>query len=282
MHSTCQKPAAATTEGPRIKRIAICADDFGMNHGIDDGILELSGMGRLSAVSCLGQGPTLMANAKALKSLPVDIGLHLNFSEPIGDNPQQRPLPRLIVECYLRRLQKAALVAGIETQLDAFEQAFGCAPDFIDGHQHVHQLPVIRDGLVDVINRRYPGRPLWLRSTSPCPVPASCRLKARIIAALGAGAMQQLAQGNGIRMNRRLLGVYDFRAGPELYREYLAAWFREARDGDLLMCHPAKTAGTDDVIGPQRCREFAVFSDMTFQDLLDGESVLVSRFSQCV
>ena len=270
------------TEKPPIKRIAICADDFGMNHGIDDGILELVEMGRLSTVSCLGQGATLMANANALKPFAVDIGLHLNFSEPIGDNPLQRPLSRLIVECYLRRLQKDAVAAAIGTQLDAFEQAFGRAPDFIDGHQHVHQLPVIRDCLVDVINRRYSGRSVWLRSTSPSPVPASCRLKARIIAALGASAMQLLAQGNGIRMNRRLLGVYDFQAGRELYRQYLAAWFKEARDGDLLMCHPAKTASADDAIGPQRCREFAVFSDAAFPELLDRESVLVSRLSHVV
>ena len=48
----------------------------------------------------------------------------------------------------------------------AFEIVHGEIPDFIDGHQHVHVLPVIRLALLAVLTERgYQGR-LWLRDPS--------------------------------------------------------------------------------------------------------------------
>jgi predicted glycoside hydrolase/deacetylase ChbG (UPF0249 family) len=143
-------------------------------------------------------------------------------------------------------------------QLDAFETHFGCPPDFIDGHQHVHQLPLIREQLLERIARRYPTHALWLRSTQTArhlTVDRGKRLKARIIACLGARTMRRLADAQGLPMNRHLLGVYGFSASPEEYRQLLMSWFVGAADGDLLMCHPASAIEAADPIGQQRMRE---------------------------
>lgn len=267
------------------KRIAICADDFGMFAGIDAGILELARLGRLSAVSCLVQGPTLGEQVSSLALLPVDIGLHLNFTEAFARSQFCCSLPRLISACYLRQLPRSLVTTTIDSQLDAFETRFGRPPDFIDGHQHVHQLPLIREQLLECIAQRYPTRALWLRSTQTArhlTIDRGKRLKARIIACLGAQTMRRLADAQGLPMNRHLLGVYGFSAGPEAYRQLLISWFIGAADGDLLMCHPASAIEAGDPIGPQRMRELSVLADSCFPAWIEEHRLTISRLSRAL
>ena len=44
----------------------------------------------------------------------------------------------------------------------------GFLPDFIDGHHHVHQLPIIRSKLIEIIKKKYfkKNDSLWIRVTS--------------------------------------------------------------------------------------------------------------------
>ncbi len=269
--------------GMALKKIVICADDFGISSGVNQGILELAANGRLSAVSCLAETAGFRPSASALLTLPVDIGLHVNFTEPCAAGSGFLSLPRLIALSYLRRLDRQGIVTAIERQCTAFEAALGRAPDFIDGHQHVHQLPIIRHALLEVIERRYAGKKLWLRSTRMAGgwfARSPYRRKAAIIAMLGNKALCQMVGAHGWRMNRRLLGVYDFSASSERYAELLRHWLTCAQAGDLLMCHPAKTATANDPLGEQRVREFAVFSDTRFHAWLAKNDVAVGRLSE--
>ncbi|HNC50610.1 MAG TPA: ChbG/HpnK family deacetylase [Accumulibacter sp.] len=262
------------------KRIAICADDFGLAAGIDEGILALARLGHLSAVSCLTPGTALPHHSAALAQLPVDLGLHLNFTESLVADQLHLPLARLIAACYTRRLPPLLVASTIAAQFDAFEANFGRPPAFIDGHQHVHQLPVIRELLLESIGRRYPGRVIWLRSTQTArnsTVARADQRKARLIALLGARALRRLTTAAGLPMNRHLLGVYRFSASCEQYRKLLQAWFADAGSGDLLMCHPAVSAPAGDPIGRQRMREFAVLSDKHFPTWIDASGLTVSR-----
>jgi predicted glycoside hydrolase/deacetylase ChbG (UPF0249 family) len=251
-----------------------------MSSGIDEGILRLASAGRLSAVSCLTQGATWKHQTRSLAALPVDIGLHLNFTESFASGQFFLPLARLIAACYGRRLPAAAIAAEINAQLDAFEAGFGRPPDYIDGHQHVHQLPMLRESLLQIMSRRYPGQGLWLRSTRPPSRGNPYPLKAVIISMLGARKMRRLASAQGLPMNGRLLGVYDFSASREKYADLLRTWLAIAADGDLLMCHPAVFAEPEDGIGPQRTREFSVLSDSRFPTWLEQQGLTLSRLSQ--
>ena len=58
--------------------ITLCADDFGIAPGVDDGIMALAESGRLTAVSCMTVLPRWPAAAQRLVALAsrVDIGLH--------------------------------------------------------------------------------------------------------------------------------------------------------------------------------------------------------------
>lgn len=48
------------------KTIVLCADDFGLDPGVSEGILKLAHMGRLSAVSCMVNMPGFILYAKEL------------------------------------------------------------------------------------------------------------------------------------------------------------------------------------------------------------------------
>lgn len=262
------------------KRIVVCGDDFGMNTDIDEGMIALAGMGRISAVSCLSQGPTFARNAARLSAHDVDIGLHVNFSESLDDAEPMPSLGRLILRAYAGRLDRAWIDACLNRQFDAFEAAFGRAPDYVDGHQHVHQLPGIRDQVLSQLKRRYGDRQPWLRQTAPgalCGIPLKESIKARIIGALGAAALARQARQDGLRTNRRLLGVYGFDGGKRRYADLLQNWLFNAHDGDLLMCHPAMDCRDGSPMSRQRRAEFDVLACPKLGDWLSENGVRIAR-----
>ncbi|SBT03646.1 conserved hypothetical protein [Candidatus Accumulibacter aalborgensis] len=282
-----------------VKPMVVCADDFGMAPGVNAGILELAHGGRLSAVSCMSRGRFFRLAAPSLAGLPVDKGLHLNLTERLQgdefdefderDERDERdefalPLRRLLWSCWSRQIDARRVVLEIERQLDAFEAVLGVAPDYVDGHQHVHQFPVIRDCLLEVLRRRYPARLPWLRSTLP-PVASTAlalpqRFKAKGIGFLGARAFTDLASRLGFRMNAHLLGVYGFEGGEEVYARLLGDWLACAGAGDLLMCHPAGFADEGVYAGRQRVAEYAVLSGECFRSLLEEHGVVVRRLAE--
>lgn len=261
--------------------IVFCADDFGLSRQINDGIIRLAEAGRLSAVSCMTRAAFFRHEAGKLADLPVDRGLHLNLTERLAGTGFHQPLHRLIGGAWARRLPVALVADEVERQLDAFEAACGSPPDYVDGHQHVHQFPLIRDCLIAALQRRYgPHRP-WVRSTWPAqpvvPIDWASALKARLIGYLGARLLRELARGAGYAMNTRLLGVYGLAGGERRYARLLNAWLACAATGDLLMCHPASSAEPGDPLGEQRWAEYRVLSDHRLPAMLARYRLLVGR-----
>lgn len=260
----------------KTRRIVVCADDFGMNPAVNDGILRLAAMGRLSATSCLTQGPAFKHDAPALKSSGLQLGLHLNFTESMGQPGLYYPLGKLIARTNLRQFDMAGVRTQIAQQLDAFEFCLGQAPQYVDGHQHVHQFPQIRDALLAELARRYAGSLPWLRYTVVRPaagVPLRLRFKARLIQFLGSRRFAQLARARGFALNQGFLGVYDFEGGRDGYQQLLELWLRSARDGDLLMCHPAFGDGGPDALGAQRAAEFEVLASEALGRILQRDNI---------
>ncbi|HEU0230835.1 MAG TPA: ChbG/HpnK family deacetylase [Burkholderiaceae bacterium] len=249
-----------------IKHIVICADDFGMHPGIDTAVLQLAGQGRLGATSCLVDGASFARNAKALSVSGLQIGLHLNFTERLETTPDPAalslPVSTLIARSYLRQLDEVRVRRQIVRQLDRFESVLGRAPDFVDGHQHVHQLPQIRQCLMAELVHRYPHKRLWVRNTrmGRLGMTGSFRFKAGVIQGLGAASLVRLARGAGFAVNQGFLGVYDFQGGREAYGRLLKTWLGAAGSASVLMCHPASQSAGD-VLGDQRVAEFEVLAD---------------------
>jgi predicted glycoside hydrolase/deacetylase ChbG (UPF0249 family) len=265
-------------ENPTPRRLAVCVDDFGLGEGVNQAVLALARLGRISATSCMVGAARFPPGVPALRELApatLDVGLHLDLTEAPGDARLRLPLQKWIVLSHLRLLPRAALRREIDGQLDAFERAFGRPPAHVDGHEHVHQLPGVRQELVAALEARYRDRRPWLRNTRR---PRGARLdrKAWIIEAVGAAGLARLARARGFGQNGHLVGVYDFRGNAERYLALLGGWLRAARDGDLLMCHPA-TQLVAGATGPARLWEYEVLAGPAFGALLAREGFQVAR-----
>lgn len=265
--------------------LIISADDYAQSPSIDNAILALIRQRRLTATSCLVMSPRWPQAARQLDSEIrkfADIGLHLDFTE-YGANTRYR-LPVLIARAVCRSLSKQAIRASINMQLDYFEDATGMAPDYIDGHQHVHQLPQIRDELLDVLQLRYSTDLPWIRIARP---PWQDGFKAGIIGLLGASALADNASEAGIRHSNTLLGVYAFNLDAEHYRKKLGSWLVAAHSqaagrACVLMCHPAMALDPvqdriNDSIHSARLHEYQVFSSIDFTDLLRQHDIQPGR-----
>jgi len=273
---------------PARRPLLLCADDFGLSTGVDQAITALVQAGRLGAFSCISNGPAWRQDAAGVAALrqpvradrpPAQAGLHLNLSEgrPLSPAlaacwPQLPPLPRLILAAHLGRLPLAALRDELAAQWSAFVDAAGVAPDFIDGHQHVHHLPGVRGLLLDLAQvHRVPVRCTG-RLAGPGPA-----LKRWLIAATGGRALGRALVRLGLPHNRLLLGAYDF-VEPD-YGRLMRGWLAHVpADGALLFCHPGRPAPGDgpDAIAAARQREFAYLASDDFSRDLAAAGVVLA------
>ena len=220
---------------PEPRRIIVCADDFGLSQAACQSILQLGAAGAINATSCAVDGPYVAEHLPALRALRPDlaVGLHLNLTENKVFSGT-RPLTGWIAATYLRlRLDRSALRTEIARQLQRFETLFGTPPDFIDGHEHVHQFPVIRDLLLAELQHRG-NTHLWLRCTWPQRYRGA---KAAVIGLLGAKALRRQLRLRGLRSNSDFAGVYDL-VSESGYDTRLRGWLAGLADGGVLMCHP--------------------------------------------
>jgi predicted glycoside hydrolase/deacetylase ChbG (UPF0249 family) len=289
---------------PPSRHLTVCVDDFGQHAGVNEAVFALVAQGRVTAVSCLVDGVAWPEGAMRLREVAgqgaerrADVGLHLNFSEmlqaprAIGSAWVAQSVPQLIANSHGRRLDGAVLRAEIERQWLAFEAQWGQAPDFVDGHQHVHQLPQIRDALWQVLDVHKASLPagFWLRDCGAsvlaqwrAGVPLPDALKAGVISALGSSALRRAAAARGLPTSHGLLGSYPFNTDAAGYLRLWHAWLAlvPASRG-LLMCHPAQAvadaAQVPDPIAAARSIEFEALGGNDLATLLAQASVRISR-----
>jgi chitin disaccharide deacetylase len=277
------------------RTICICVDDFGLHAGVNEAALGQAALDRVHAIGCLVGGAAWdvpwTEELRRLDPSRIDIGLHLDFTESPLLPRSRRRLPLLIAGSLLRRLDAPGIRAEIRAQLDTFEQALGRRPAFVDGHQHVHQLAVIRHELLDELAHRYGTVRPWLRSTrtgavagtttgAPHRSHGQTAIKARVIEMLGARAFDSMARRQGFAQNHRLLGVYDFKGGAERYRGLMAAWLASAADADLLMCHPSRHLDERDPIAKARLCEHQVLAGAELATLMRDAAVMLAPMSR--
>lgn len=258
----------------RAKRLLMVADDYGLSPAIDAAIVALAHRGRLSAVSCMVHAAPWPESARALRELPVPMGLHLNLTEGTPCStalrrvwPQLPSLPRLLCLAHAGALPRGALFDEVQTQVARFEQAVGRAPAHLDGHQHVHRLPGVNVALQPVLAQR-PA--LRVRRIDRIAGPGWW-LKRRLIRACAGTDTAPLWQ------NDVLLGVYDFQSRD--YRALMQGWLQGApARGGLLFCHPATRAGTPgDPITAARWHEYDYLAGPRFLEDLEVAGVDVHR-----
>ncbi len=253
-------------------KISICADDIGQDPAITQGCLRLFELKRISQISVLSTSPYVAQDAQSIslaRRRGLQVGLHFNLTLPFGHPPLNMSLLQLMMMSQLGLLPVEKIQQSFDFQLKTFEDIFQFKPDFIDGHQHVHQFPQIRDVLIHQVLHHYSDALPWIRSTvlprNTTQLPQA--FKCNLLNVLGGATFLQLLKQNKISCNNGFLGVYDFNA-PDIssYRILMLQWLSLAQEGTLLMCHPANQQVDNDAIGKQRPIEFNYLESTQFLD----------------
>lgn len=261
-----------------VRAMVLCADDFAVHAAASRGIAALAAQGRLSATSAMVLSPRWAQDAALLRELRgrIDVGLHLDWTSAFAAAAGHG----LSLGAAMRRavfggFDRVAARVVLERQLDAFEAHWKASPDHIDGHQHVQQFAGIREALAEVIARRYAGAPPYVRVSR---APAGQRdAKSRVIAALGARALEEMAAQRRIPVAPALSGIYNFRGGRPAYARHMQHWLQTSPAGTLIMCHPADQADPGDEIGLARAWEFNFLRSDDFRRALSSASVNLAR-----
>ena len=255
------------------RRVVVCADDFGVSPRADEAMLRLAWEGAISAISAFALRRPADAGFTALRQLPpaVSVGLHFNLTEPGLDAPAQPLASWLARSIVPLALDRKRLHAELQRQCGSFEERVGRSPDFIDGHQHVHQFRGVRESVLSVVRERYGGK-VAVRTTRPCRWRGA---KAAAIAALGGRALARELQAQGVTTNRDFAGVYDFSTRVS-YANRMAGWLDDIADLGLVMCHPQLADAR--VPSPAREAEFAFLSSATWRHMRRARGIALIPF----
>jgi len=271
------------------RRIWLCADDYGLSPGVNRGIRDLIGRGRLNATSVMVVGAAVGRDEiKALQDAVANsprcaIGLHVTLTAPIRpltmhfqplDGGMFLPFQKLLRAGLLRRLDPEIVGAELAVQLSAFRELFGRAPDFVDGHQHVQLFPGVRDAFLKAVKTAAPGA--WVRQGGRHQ-PLARRLgtpKALIIDILSA-RFRSRAERADIAFNPGFAGAYDWTQQRD-FGTLMQQFLDGLPEGGLIMCHPGfvdETLVSLDPFTTQREHEHAFLGGEDFPRLLAANKV---------
>ena len=275
-----------------LRRIVLCADDYGLSPGVNAAIRDLLTHGRINTTSAMMVTPAIdRAEADALAAIKaqqpnIAIGLHVTLTTPFRPlTKDYSPLRNGVFPsigqtlgfAMLRQLQPALLAAEIRAQIEKFTTTFGAPPDYLDGHQHVQIFPQVRDAFLDVVSRDLPKA--WVRQCGRI-TPLSSRLSDRkglLLDILSAGFRARAARLD-VRTNPAFAGSYDFHSAPD-FAALFPRFLHGLPPGSVVMCHPGFVDDTLRGLDPLtdlREREYAFFAAETFPKLMAANRVTLA------
>ncbi len=278
-------------DNPMTKQIILCADDYGQNPAISEGIIKLIQQQRLSATSCMTTSPYWPSHAHWLMPFiqQIDIGLHFNLTEgkALAELPQlahhgQFPsLPKLLLKILLRRIDPKEIEAELNQQLEQFVAAFGKLPDFIDGHQHIQHLPIIRDVILTYYEKHLRQHKIYLRCVSENNLKqllhGRARVKRSIIQFTGSKVFKDEVVAKKIPHNASFAGIYNFSQANKFARIF-PEFLKTITQGGLIMCHPGLSSTDASAIYSGRHFEYEYFASEKFIADCDNQQVELVRF----
>jgi len=269
------------------RHIWLCADDYGISPAVDAAIRDLLVRRRVNAASVMVVAPSFSPREAAAlvdaAAAHAAIGLHLTLTAPFrplshGFTPLYHgafaSLAAVLRRTHLRAFAPELLTIEIVRQFEAFTAAFGRAPDFVDGHQHVQLLPQIGEALLRVMKDAAPAA--WVRQCGRA-LPAHKRFadrKALLLDGLSR-RFRRIAAQHSVRSNPAFAGAYAFRPRAD-YTKLFPGFLASLPDGGVVMCHPGKVDAELrrlDALTDLREREYAFFLSKDFPRLLAAHGV---------
>jgi hypothetical protein len=276
-------------EAAPLRRIWLCADDYGLSPGVNRAIRDLIERGRLNATSVMVVGPSIgrdevSALRTAVANSPrCSIGLHTTLTAPFRpltmhfqpiDGGMFLPFRKLLRAGLLHRLDAEIIRAELLAQLSAFAELFGRQPDFVDGHQHAQLFPGVRDAFLAAVKEAAPNawvrqggrnRPLARRLDAPKP----------LFLDMLSAQFRRRAGRAGIAFNPGFAGAYDFSKAPD-FGTLMQQFLDGLPEGGLVMCHPGfvdEILVSLDPLTTQREREHAFIAGEQFPRLMAANNV---------
>lgn len=262
-----------------LKGLTLCADDFGLDESIDRAILALIEAGRINAVSCMSGGKSWKQSAPILARAQsaIAIGLHLTFTElvPLGPMPRLAPNKRLpalgplLRDALTHRLDFEEIQAECRRQVDEFTNILGRAPDHIDGHQHVHCFPIIRQSVLTMAEEY--GCLTRNCATSFTQIIKGNALWTKTLAVNLAGwGFNRMLRARNISHNRQFFGLHDFSVQHDIGAMY-RGWLAAADNDTLINCHPGEGAIANDALSGWRDHEYQFLMSENFGEMLQSK-----------
>ena len=267
--------------------MVLCADDFGLSSSVNKSILELSKKGRLSAVSCLMTHSSPQDQVQALLQLKddLDIGLHFNLTENDPSDHSQRysSLGGLAVKAGFGLLSKARVKQELDNQFQKFRSVFGKAPDFIDGHMHVQQLPVVSTVLVGFLKEvNFKGYvrtgQLSIGTFSSILRKLPMSVSGYLSLGLSGGALAKSLQARGYRTNGELMGYYYSGTGARFEQAFQTYCSLRPTPKDIFFCHPGSGTDATDPINKERQQVYELLNSASFEQILNSYQISLNRF----
>jgi predicted glycoside hydrolase/deacetylase ChbG (UPF0249 family) len=275
-----------------MRRIWLCADDYGIASAVNVAIRDLIVRGRINATSVMVVAPSFhRAEAIPLtvlnSSAPrVAIGLHVTLTAPFRPLSKEfaplrdgafLPLKAMLTEALFHRLDREALRREIAAQIKAFSDAFGRAPDFVDGHQHVHLFPQVSEAVLGVVKATAPDA--WVRQCGRARA-LLWRISDRktLLLDILSYRFRRRAKALGVRTNPAFAGAYEFHDQAD-FAALFPRFLDTLPDGSVVMCHPGFVDAELRRLDPLtdlREREYAFFADDDFPRVLARHGVALA------
>ncbi|TPL53855.1 ChbG/HpnK family deacetylase [Mesorhizobium sp. B2-4-6] len=228
------------------RSIRLIADDYGLAPGVSGAILDLIERGRLTGTSCMTGFPEWEEAAARIRPFrrSAAVGLHLTLtdqmavtgSSSLAPDGKLPGLATLALPVRRERIDERDVHAELDAQYDRFAEALAGPPDHIDGHQHVHFLPAVRNWLLARFGES--ARRPALRGAPGLPALDAAAAKIAAIATLAVGFNRSM-QRAGFSLMTPLSGIYDWRK-PEKFASTLRAAIDTLPEQGVFMCHPGR------------------------------------------
>ena len=277
--------------------LIINADDAGIDKGRNEGIFRCVEQGVVGSVSVIvKQNGWKDIKERIKKGTKAGIGFHFNLTaggplvkghQTIAQNDAQFFSKfELFKKAMAGELNPTEVERELATQLEVFNQ-IGVPPAHIDGHNHVHLLPGVREGFLKIIEKGSWVRLPWERGKPQDPprdeTPEMIYNTARRLVR----ALNYFSQEAKNFWQDKFRYVDDF-TGTEVTPSPSMEGFKQAVEGLQgeiceLMCHPGGEAGRDAVSFSrlaERRKETQILTAREFKEFLKSRGCDIVSFDR--
>ncbi len=266
----------------RSRLFTLCADDFGQSEKINAAVIELVRVQRLGATSAMSQGPAWAQGAREIRDYlkVVDVGLHLNLTHRFSSETLARPLEWWLLAAPRGWIKRQAVRDTFLRQVELFERYLGRLPDYVDGHQHVHAFPLIREILTEVIAECWRGQPQpWVRAPDCLLDSGGVPFKAWVLKRATRGFAAHISAA-GLNYTRQFAGLYALTSAAP-FEKLMHRWLHQLPSGTLLMVHPGHQAfDHSDPIAAARFNEYQYLTTRALSDDCQSADASLVRFGE--